>query len=374
MSCGTGTDNGLASSSTAWRLTASGSTAPRGGSGSRRLRIDARVVARRTFRDPPRRSAIFSGRRGGRAPSRLVGVALLFLLVGCGLGPGKPSSSEAELRVTRDFGQERVRATARRNPRDGDTVLRFLQSTGKVETAYGGGFVQSIDGIAGEGSGGRSDWFYFVNGLEGGSGAAERRIAPGDVVQWDFRRWGAAMSIPAIVGAYPEPLLNGIEGKRLPVRVECADDDGRACREVQRRLRGDGVVASVGPFGEPGGEGVLRLVVAPWSLARRVRAASPLERGPEGSGVFARFAQGGRRLELLDSSGRTARVAPPGSGLVAAAALEGQQRVWLVTGADEAGVERAAAAMNRATLSDRFAVAALPSGPEALPLAEDRPR
>ena len=210
-----------------------------------------------------------------------------------------------------------------------------------------------------------------MNGIEASVGAAERELSEGDVVQWDYRRWGAAMSIPAIVGAYPEPLRSGIEGKRLPVRIECADDRGAACREVERRLRGAGVTASIGPFGEVAGENVLRVVVAPWALARRVRAAVTLERGPDASGVFARFGGGGRRLELLDSSARVARRAPPGTGLVAATSVEGAQRVWLVTGNDQAGVERAAATLDRATLSDRFAVAALPDGPQALPLAGD---
>jgi hypothetical protein len=287
----------------------------------------------------------------------------------CGLGPGEPRPGGVELRVTRDFGQERVREIARRNSRGGGTVLRFLQAERQVETAYGGGFVRSIDGIEGGGSSAQRDWFYFVNGLEASVGAAERKLYDGDVVQWDFRRWDAAMSIPAIVGAYPEPMLSGIEGKRLPVRIECAEDRGPACRQVERRLRGAGVTASVGPFGVPAGENVLRVVVAPWSLARRVRAATAIEEGPQASGVFARFRAGGRRLELLDPRGRVVRTAPAGTGLVAATALEGEQRVWLVTGGDEAGVERAAASLDRATLSDRFAVAALPEGPEALPLA-----
>ena len=292
----------------------------------------------------------------------------LAALPACGLGPGRERSGGAELRVTRDFGQQRMHAANRERVREGDTVLRFLQSERRVETAYGGGFVQSIDGVSGAGSSGQRDWFYFVNGLEANVGAAERKLSQGDVVQWDFRRWGAAMSIPAIVGAYPEPLRSGIEGKRLPVRVECAKDRGRACREVERRLRGAGVTASVGPFGGVGGEDLLRVVVAPWSLARRVRAAVALEKGPQASGVFARFGRVGRRLELLEDTGRAARPAPPGTGLVAATALEGEQRVWLVTGGDEAGVERAAASLDPSTLRDRFAVAALPDGPEALPL------
>ncbi len=301
-------------------------------------------------------------------------MAALAALSACGLGPGQERPGGAELRVTRDFGRERLHVAARDRVREGDTVMRLLQSERRVETAYGGGFVQSIDDIAGGGSSGGRDWFYFVNGLEGSTGASERELSDGDVVQWDFRRWGAAMNIPAIVGAYPEPLRSGIEGKRLPVRIECADDRGPACREVERRLRAEGVTASIGPFGAVATENVLRVVVAPWSLARKVRAAVALEEGPGASGVFARFDARGRRLELLDDSGRVARIAPPGTGLVAATSLEGIQRVWLVTGGDEAGVRRAAASLDRATLSDRFAVAALPEGPEALPFDGDARR
>ena len=66
-----------------------------------------------------------------------------------------------------------------------------------------------------------------MNGQEASVGAADRELRPGDVVQWDYRDWTATMSIPAIVGAYPEPFLHGFEGKRLPVRVECPDPDER---------------------------------------------------------------------------------------------------------------------------------------------------
>lgn len=309
---------------------------------------------------------------------RLLAAAASLLLVGalsgCGLGPGEERTGGVELRVTRGFGQDLLHAAERGRVRAADTVMRLLQSERRVETAYGGGFVQSIDGIEGEGASGRRDWFYFVNGLEAGSGASERRLFPGDVVQWDYRRWDAAMSVPAIVGAYPEPLASGVEGKRLPVRIECADDRGRACREVERRLRAAGVTASVGPFGDVAGENTLRVIVAPWALARRVRAATSLEEGPAASGVFARFRDGGSRLDLLDPGGRVARSAPPGSGLVAATALEGQQRVWLVTGVDEVGVNRAAAALDRGSLRDRFAVAALPDGVRALPLGAGESR
>jgi len=287
---------------------------------------------------------------------------------GCGLGPGEERRGHVELRVTREFGHRLLHATTRDRVRPGDTVMRLVQSGARVETAYGGGFVQSIDGLEGRGGGGRHDWFYFVNGLEGDVGAADRRVRPGDVVQWDYRRWSGAMSVPAIVGAFPEPLVSGTGGRRLPVRLECADDRSRACGEASRRLTAAGVTPARAPLGDPAGGSVVRVVVAPWALARRGSAGAKLEQGPQASGVFARFGRDGRRLELLGPEGRPARTAPAGTGLVAATVVEGGQRVWLVTGGDEAGVERAATALDRAKLRDRYAVAALPEGVAALPI------
>ena len=36
----------------------------------------------------------------------------------------------------------------------------------------------------------------------------------------------ACARTPAVVGSFPEPFLHGIDGKRLPVRIECADARG----------------------------------------------------------------------------------------------------------------------------------------------------
>jgi hypothetical protein len=82
--------------------------------------------------------------------------------------------------------------------------------------------------------------------------------------------------------------------------------------------------------------------------------------------VYARFASGGGRLELLDPSGRVARALGAGAGLVAATADAAGQPVWLVTGTDGAGVSAAAAALGPRTLRDRFALAV--AGTQLLPL------
>ncbi|MBA2504997.1 MAG: DUF4430 domain-containing protein [Thermoleophilaceae bacterium] len=291
------------------------------------------------------------------------------LLAGCGVGPGEEKDAGAQLRVTRDFGQELLAEAAADPIREGETVMRLLRSREKrVDTSYGGKFVKSIDGLGSTSSGGRKDWFYFVNGMEAGTGAAEREVEPNDVIQWDYREWEGAMRVPAIVGAFPEPMVNGFEGKKLPVRLECADA-GEACDTAESRLGDAGVTASRSSLGSVAGAEVIRVVVGRFDRIRKAQAPSLLAEGPGRSGVFARFGRGGRRaLELLDPQGELAREAPPGSGLVAVMALEQQGPVWMVTGADDAGVELAANALEENTLRDAFAVAATPDGPVKLPV------
>jgi hypothetical protein len=143
-------------------------------------------------------------------------LALLYLvaaLAGCG---GSDDGGEATLWVTRDRGAE-VLATA--SVPAGVTAMRALRSEADVETSYGGRFVRSIEGVAGD-AGAKRDWFFFVNGVEADRGAAEYRLRPGDVLWWDYRSWaGEDMREPVVVGAFPEPFLHGYDGRVRPVAV-----------------------------------------------------------------------------------------------------------------------------------------------------------
>jgi Domain of unknown function (DUF4430) len=291
---------------------------------------------------------------------------------GCGFGEGEERDGGASIRVTRDFGHTELGTARVARVREDQTVMRLLRSEFEVDTRFGGRFVQAIDGLEGEGAGGQVDWFFFVNGVEAGTGAAEYELSPGDRVQWDHRDWGAAMRVPAIVGAFPEPFLHGLEGERRPVRVECEDPDAPVCEEAKERLERVGVSTAGASLGAPGTETVTRLVVARWPRARIVRGASGLEEGPEATGVFARFEAGRRVLELLDERGEPARRAGPGDGvgLVLAMRPRDDELVWLVTALDERGLEAGVRALTENRLRDAFAVAVTGRTVEKLPLAE----
>jgi hypothetical protein len=300
----------------------------------------------------------------------LVIVAAL-ALGGCGFGEGEEREGGADLRVTTDFGHREVGAQKLDTVRDDESVMRLLQSHFDVETRFGGKFVEEIDGVDGSGGGGTRDWFYFVNGVYADRGSADREVEPGDVIQWDNRDWIATQRIPAIVGAYPEPFRSGTEGERLPVRLECADTSDQACSDVKTALTAAGARVSSSQLAASGGEELLRVLVGTWDELRDVRTPATLEEGPETSGVFARFADEGERLELLDERGDVVREADVGTGLVAATALEEQAVVWMVTGLDDTGVQAAAAVLDARSLRNAFAVAATPDGPVKLPMVEE---
>jgi hypothetical protein len=317
---------------------------------------------------PPRtRPALGRRPAGTRAPAAFgVVTALALAFTGCGLGAG-PAPSAVKLRVTREFGTSTLRGETTPKVAGSETVMSLLMRNAQVQTRYSGGFVQSIDGVSGGHEQGQPvDWFYYVNGIEASEGAAETDVHPGDHVWWDLHNWSQTEDIPAVVGSFPEPFLNGTGGKRLPVRIECESVDGGACRAVDAQLHRLGVPAAISAPGGGPAQHTLRVLVAPFAKVAGEPAAQALLAGPSASGVYARFAAGGRSLTLLDPNGHTVRTLGAGAGLVAATRREAEAPVWLVTGTDPGGVELAARSFTASALDGRFALAS--AGGQTWPL------
>jgi hypothetical protein len=301
-----------------------------------------------------------------------VAAALLCCLAvaGCGFGAGETETqSGAALLVTRDFGAERLGSATLGSLTEDETVMRAMQREFEVETRYGGGFIQSIDELEGGREAGRAvDWFYYVNGVEAEQGSATRELRDGDRVWWDWHDWGEAMRIPAVVGSYPEPFLSGIDGERLPVRLDCTPEARRECTEIRERLVNAGIEnASTSSFGAPVGDQTLRIIVGVWRDVRSDPALARMEAGPRLSGVYVRFEDRGTRMLLLDERGRTTREVGAGAGLVAATRFEEQAPTWVVTGVDESGLAAAAGALEEGVLAENFALAIVDGRGVSLP-------
>ena len=179
-----------------------------------------------------------------------------------------------------------------------------------VDTRYGGGFVQSIDGLAG----------------------GERRRPAGRLVLLRQRRRGARRARPprtctpattsggtSTTGARPRTCprssaptpsrsCNGIARQAPAGARRMRVPSAHACRTVAARLRASACPPRSRALGSGGGPQTLRVLVGPWrGLARRRRRRRRIERGPRASGVYARFRARATTLTLLDQDGRAVR-------------------------------------------------------------------
>ncbi|MGI8730729.1 MAG: DUF4430 domain-containing protein [Solirubrobacteraceae bacterium] len=300
--------------------------------------------------------------------------ALALALAGCGLGAGADPDAPVSLTVTRDFGTGEVLSLPGAEVSGEDTVLRVLQRNADVRTRYGGGFVQAINGVAGGRRDGRPvDWFIYVNGSLTDAGAGAVDVNGGDRIWWDHHDWGETPDVRAVVGSYPEPFVHGEGGKRLPVRVECADPKAKPCADVADKLLALDIPIGRSNISRSAADDTLRILVGPWrDLRGRDFESDAIDRGPKASGVFARFGDEGRELTVLDERGRAARTLGPATGLIAATRAKGRQPVWFVTGTDEQGVAAAARALDEGVLSNRFALAISDDLPVAVPAAAQK--
>jgi hypothetical protein len=284
-------------------------------------------------------------------------------IAGCGLGAGS-GTSNVTVTVTRNFGDARIAQLTETRVPGAETVMRVLERHFRVSLRYGGGFVESIDGVSG--SSARRDWFYYVNGMEASKGAGTTSVHRGDRIWWDLHDWAATDTVPAVVGSFPEPFLHGTGGRRLPTVIQCGADVGAACKRVSAELASLGVPVATQAIGTGSGTDSLGVVVGTWRDVRPEIVAALIQKGPGASGVYATFGGAGSSLRLLDPHGRPAQTLVSGAGLIAATSQNSATPTWLITGTDTAGVNAAAAALTPGALRDHFALAV--QGASRIPL------
>jgi len=299
-------------------------------------------------------------------------VAAVVAVSGCGLGPGSQEGS-VELLVSRDYGREVLVDRKIEDLTESETAMRVLDDSAEIETRYGGGFVQSVEGLEGGNENGRTfDWFFSVNGIVAELGSADFSVKAGDQVWWDYRDWTDAMDVGAVVGAYPAPMATGYGGDDWPVRIECLSDRV-ACEVVKKQLEKVDVPAELTFEAGSQSDDTLRFIVGTWSDIKEDQDAGRLESSPSSSGVFARFEAGegsdsSDHLIGLDERAEAARDLGPDAGLVAASRRKDGPPVWFVTGGSDTGVKAAAAALTPEDLEHRYAAAVFDGRITSLPI------
>ncbi len=227
---------------------------------------------------------------------------------------------------------------------DGGSVLDALRATHRVETAYGGGFVNAIDDVASDRAG-RRDWFFYVNGVSASRGADQQPLRTGDAVWWDYHPWGGLVDTWTVVGLWPEPFVHGYPKRPAMVAADPPLD------AVLRRA-GATLGAGASPWRvRVGADAAIRATDPSWR-----RAMSD----PVAAGLTVRIE--GERIRAIAPNGSTWSDVPDGRA-IAATVLSGESPeaggvLLAVAGLDAATADAAALRIARdpAVLRGRFAV------------------
>jgi hypothetical protein len=222
--------------------------------------------------------------------------------------------------------------------------MDVLKEVADVETSYGGGFVDSIEGLSSSsGPGGGSDWFYHANGILPNVGAAEYEVTGGDRIWWDYHPWNENNFTPAVIGSYPGPFTRDFSGRGASARILYSGYLESLARQVGGYLEENGSEVSysedISGF-EPGDNGP-SMVVITFEQAGETPWVRDLLGGNGGKGIFLSLEEG--RITPLGADGEPSPVEEDIAAAVVASGshIGDTSPVWLVLCDGEQGARLA---------------------------------
>lgn len=243
---------------------------------------------------------------------------------------------------TKNFGEQIV-FDKEVEVRVGATAGEALEQA--VEIDMSGSFIETIAGIKGNQT---EYWFYYINGVMANVFAHGYKLQPGDVQYWDFHDWTFYIHSPsAILGAFPEPCRQGYGGKVAPAVVAYAGGFQDEAQKLKEKLVASGVrevaAKDAGTLTADEKKKSNLFIIAP-AGSSLINELNKYYR--EHDSIY--FEDG--KVIVRDHKGKPAATYGPGWGVLQVTqnpwnpkgsfACEGT--VWIISGADETGVKRAA--------------------------------
>ena len=302
-----------------------------------------------------------------RALPLIIALLLAAVCAGCPVQPPADTDNGGQASVTvvvtRDFGRELVLAEEVEIG-EGTDAMTALKAVAEVETKYGGGFVKAISDFASE-EAKQLDWFYYINGISLSLGAKDYLLRNGDVEQWDLRDWSYRQFVPAVIGAFPQPFLNGVRGEVKPTAVVYDAPLAEEAGALAAKLEEWGVAEVLLTGAETLSDGVKEgshLIIVGGAESGLILELNELR---QKLGFFA--CMEGGKIMVLDEKGNPAGEYGAGYGLIQATQNpwspggvgSGESAVFMVTGSDAEGIRSAVRALTSNSNGLRYAYAAL---------------
>lgn len=217
-----------------------------------------------------------------------------------------------------------------------------------IQTAYGGGFVNSINGLQSKftfftgSERKKQDWFYWVNGVLAPIGIGEYRPQSDDEIWWDYHDWSMTMFIPAVIGSYPQPFKNGFWGKNPGTVIMYAKEFKDGAEKLKKSLISRGVKeVDISPYDSTALEKPSKyyILLGKWDdLSKESELLQKTNKKSKLVGVYAKFDED--KLHSLNFKGKIIKSYDKKAGAIYANAsgMGSTNPIWFVTGIDEEGV------------------------------------
>lgn len=273
------------------------------------------------------------------------------------------SPYKVDLIVTTDYGHNKIFAKNVGLVKD-EVGMEVLFRNLDIQTAYGGGFVNAINGIESQytfftGKNRKKvDWFYWVNGILAPIGIAEYKPQPGDVIWWDHHNWSTTMFVPAVIGAYPQPFKNGFWGKNPGTMIMYCEEWQAEAEKLKASLLEQGVKQiDVIPYNP---ELVKKpskycILLGPWEELRKDNEMlQDINMKNKLLGVYVKFAEG--KVAGLNYKGKAIVTYDNAGAIYSFTAHQGGIKpIWLITGSNKEGTHKAwELLMNKPETIDKY--------------------
>jgi len=289
---------------------------------------------------------------------------------------GEASGGNITVRVvsTQELGQSLMFDDTIQVP-PGTSAMDALKMVAEVETAFGGGFIDAIDGIRSRYTGGggeKGDWFICANGILSNTGALDYTVHGFDTLHCDFHGWSFRTFIPAIIGDFPEPFLHGYEGEVRPTVIVYENGFEDLAVEMGSVLYGLGVadvsISSAGDLEESIGQNSNLVIIG----TPDCDLISELNKAWDRLGFFVRFEEGD--MAVYSADGEVGQRYGAGCGVLQATQNPWNPKgigvcenvAWMVSGTDSAGVESAARVLIDRHDEFKYAFAAVTANGEVM--------
>lgn len=267
----------------------------------------------------------------------------IFVLIGCSEEPVL-EDAKVNVIVSKDFGHEEL-SNKEISILEESSVMEVMENSFDIETAYGGGFVNGINGLKSGFTGVKEkkkiDWFYYVNGSLADVGAGEYYLKPGDVVVWDYHDWSKSIYISSIIGAYPSNFINGHESLKTEILYgKDYDEEGNQLfKFLEKKGLEDIKTGGLNEEELANGE-TNSILIGTWNEISNLNYIKDIYENGKKAGVFFKLDD---NIKALNAKGDASSVYEKGAVITCIAKEYGLKgTLWLITGNDEVSIKRAA--------------------------------